>query len=660
MCLLFLWRAGVLHAMDETWEYAVQLSAVVQTSPPQIQLNWVQDSIATPESYTVYRKGLNATSWGIGTVLPGTATTFTDTNVVVGAAYEYQVHKIAAGYQGYGYLYSGIEVPLVEKRGTVLLIVDATYSSNLAAELGRLRQDLVGDGWSVIRQDFPREASVADVKGFIRAQYEADTNEVNTVFLFGHLPVPYSGDLAPDEHVEHTGAWPADVYYGNLLGPWTDTSVNDTNASDPRNWNVPGDGKFDQSSIPSLVNLMVGRVDLYNMPGELTWDGSPTFPAEVELLRNYLNKDHNFRQGLMNLPRRGLLADFLGDAEGDAYSASGWRNFAVFFGPENITYLPEQGTWLSTLSSTPFLWAYGSGSGTPNGINGMGSSGPYNQATTIDLVNADPQAAFFLLMGSWFGDWDRRDDLMRAVLATPSYGLTCGWSGMPHWFCQHMALGQTIGWSTRRTQNNGTNGLYLNEFNAHARMVHIALMGDPTLRMHPVIPPAHVAGAVSPAGAVTLNWAPSTDPGVLGYHVYRASSPDGPFTRLTAAPVSDGSFIDPTATPDFSYTYMVRGVKLEVTPSGSYYNLSQGLFLTLNPPGAGVHIDSIVLTSAGLVLTWNAEPGSVYRIFWITDLSNTNWNDGYPAITATSTSLTWTDTNAPGAQQRFYRIIEEH
>ncbi len=653
---LVLWTGRGVFA-DETWEYAVQLSATVQSSPPEITLNWVQDGIAIPQSYTVYRKGLAESSWGMGTVLPGEVTAFTDTNVAVGMTYEYQVHKVAARYDGYGYLYSGIEVPIVEERGTVLLMVDNTWSGELGMELARLQQDLVGDGWNVIRQDFSRTDSAATVKSFIQAQYEADTNNVNTVFLFGHIPVPYSGDLAPDEHAEHTGAWPADVYYADLLDTWTDSTVNDTNASDPRNWNVPGDGKFDQSVAVAPVQLMVGRVDLSNLPGQLTWNGPATFPNELELLRNYLNKDHNFRRGLLNLPRRGVISDFLGDALGEAYSASGWRNFSVFFGPQNITYRTNPGDWITTLRSAPFLWAYGSGSGTWNGINELGFSGAYNQLTAVDLVAADPQAAFYMVLGSWFGDWDHTDDFMRAVLATPTCGLTCCWSGMPHWFCQHMALGQTIGWSTRCTQNNGTNGLYKTEINAHARMVHIALMGDPTLRMHPVISPSNLSWSTS-SGGVTLTWTPSTDPAVLGYHVYRATGSSGPFSRLTGAAVSDNSFTDPGAAPGGSYMYMVRALKLEQTPSGSYYNLSQGTFLTLTNTALGVHINSVVLTTGGLLMTWDSTPGGMYRVSYANNLAGAPWTDVKPDIAASGTSLSWTDPAAPGPQHRFYRLIE--
>jgi len=141
------------------------------------------------------------------------------------------------------------------------------------------------------------------------------------VFLFGHVPVPYSGDFAADFHVPaHQGAWPADVFYGDMNGTWTDYVVNDRGAESSRNWNVPGDGKFDQSYAPSAVELEVGRVDLSNL--------TAFSQGERELLRQYLNKDHNYRHRLITAQRRGLVHDDLGVRNGEAYAASAWRNFA--------------------------------------------------------------------------------------------------------------------------------------------------------------------------------------------------------------------------------------------------------------------------------------------------------------------------------------------
>src|ERR1043166_4967337 len=329
--LILLSAAAQTLRADSTWEFSVQVSATVQSSPARITLSWPQDSYMLPNSYTVYRKDPSANSWGAGAALPGTATSYTDNSVSIGAAYEYQIVKVTSQYTGYGYIYSGINVPLNDNRGKLLLVVDSTYAAALSTELARLQQDIAGDGWTVTRLDVGRNDSVLSVKNAIKAQYNADPANVKAVFLFGHVPVPYSGDIVPDGHVpDHQGAWPCDGFYGDMDGTWTDTTVNDTVATDARNRNVPGDGKFDQSIFPAPIKLMVGRVDLANLPGRLTWAGPATFPSELDLLKNYLNKDHNFRHKQFDLPRRAIVGDYFGVRNGEAFAASAFRNFAPF------------------------------------------------------------------------------------------------------------------------------------------------------------------------------------------------------------------------------------------------------------------------------------------------------------------------------------------
>ncbi|HVV73861.1 MAG TPA: fibronectin type III domain-containing protein, partial [Verrucomicrobiae bacterium] len=606
--LLCIAAAHTGQAIEMTWEFSVQASAAVQVSPAQITLSWPQDQYIAPTSYTVYRKGLNDTSWGTGVDLPGSATSYVDTNVAVGTAYEYQIVKVTPQYTGYGYIYSGINLPLTESRGKLLLVVDNTYATELASELARLEQDLTGDGWTVVRMDVNRSDSVTSVKGKIAAQYNADPANVRCLFLFGHVPVPYSGNIVPDGHIpDHQGAWPCDGYYGDINGVWTDNSVNITGQYDSRNTNVPGDGKFDQSTFPAPIKLMVGRVDLANMPGELWYGGPTTFPSELDLLRNYLNKDHKFRTKQFDLPRRGIVGDFFGVRSGEAFAASGWRNFSTFFGASNVTSTPDMGTWTPKLKSTPYLWAYGCGAGSFTSIAGLGNSDSYYDLLTRELYTNDVQAVFTLLFGSWLGDFDAKDNIMRGVLALPSYGLTCAWSGRPHWFMHHMALGMPIGFSARLTQNNGPDGLYRNQENSAAGQIHIALMGDPTLRMHVVAPPANLTISTN-GGNVTLSWTPSAD-SVLGYHVYRSAGTNTSFTRLTTTPISGTSFAD--ANPPASPTYMVRAVKLETSGSGSYYNASQGAFLG----SAGGSTGTVI--TAGNGSTGNS--GATNTTSWVDD-----------------------------------------
>ena len=570
--LLLIWcllsGAGFSVKAQAVSDFAVRVSALVQTNPARITLSWPSDTRAT--DYTVNRKLRDDTVWGTGVALPAGATNYVDTNVVVGGAYEYGIFKdmTYSPYYGEGEIYAGIQAPLTEYRGKVVLLVDNTYATNLAAELARLQQDLVGDGWTVLRHDVPRMAvdpantsssvwaarlnELAAAKALIQADYNADPANVRAVFLFGHVPVPYSGDLAPDDHYDHVGAWPADAYYGDMTGEWTDSTASDSNASDRRNWNVPGDGKFDPTGLPADVTLEVGRVDFANLPA---------FPqGELALLRQYLNKDHNFRQKIITAQARGLVDDNLGTLSGEAPAVNGWRNFTPFFGVTNVF----SGNWLPTQT---YLWGDGCGGGTYTSESGV--------ATTSQFVTNDTRVVFTMHFGSYFGDWDSQNNLLRAQLGTTNYSLTSAWACRPYWYFHHMALGETIGFSTRVTQNNTT----LYDGNIFQYYVHVALMGDPTLRMHIVAPAFNLMTAANGSGGVDLSWNASPDT-VLGYNVYRAPTSAGPFTRLNTSLVTTTNFTDSVQAIN---TYMVRAVNLEVSRSGSYYNASQGIFQSFTP-----------------------------------------------------------------------------
>jgi len=606
ICLLALW-SGELRVLAQTvLDQVVQVSAIAQTNPPVIALSWPAGSTAL--SYSVYRKSKDATSWGsVVATLGAAATNYTDTNVVTGTGYEYRISKTDSDNNvgGEGYIYCGIQMPLVESRGKVVLIVDNTYATNLVAELQRLQSDLTGDGWIVIRHDVARTNSVAGVKALIQADYLADTNNVNTVFLFGHVPVPYAGDIYPDGHTpDHEGAWPCDGYYGDMVGNWMDTSVNVTVAADPRNWNVPGDGKFDPDSpndywFPASLLLQVGRVDLSNLPNFAL--------SECELLRQYLNKDHNFRQKLITAQPRGLIDDNFGWGDGEAFAADGWRNFAAFFGASNTF---TTGTWVATLTNQSYLWGYGCGPA--NYVLSQGVT------STAELSTSDPQVVFTMLYGSYFGDWDTTNDLLRAPLATPTYTLTCAWAGRPHWQFHHMALGETIGFSARLAQNNNGN-LYSTSY---ANFLHIALMGDPTLRMHVVAPPSALTISTNSLGENQLTWTPSSDV-VTGYAVYGGAGINGPFTRLNADLILANSFTDLIST---SAVYMVRAVQLEVSASGSYYNPSQGVFANI---GSFNWTGAMGVANIGggnnFFANFAGIPGACYTVEYNTVLAGAGW-----------------------------------
>ncbi|MDQ2769713.1 MAG: hypothetical protein M3Y54_04345, partial [Bacteroidota bacterium] len=545
----------------------VAVRAEAQASPPLIRFTWKLDAQAT--YYDVYRwsKGASlATAVQLFQSTTGTATLgeFVDSTAVVGRGYEYRIRKDGPNGSGEGLVLAGIEVAATEHRGTVVLVVDATHAAYLAPDLARLQADLVGDGWTVIRHDVAPTDTPPQVKALIMGDYLARPNEVRTVFLLGHVAVPYSGDINPDAHPDHLGAWPADSYYADMAGIWTDTQVSNAIASRPENRNLPGDGKFDQSMLPRTIQLEVGRVDLSNLPAFAL--------PERELLRRYLLKDHQFRHRQFAVAERGLVDDQFGLSTGEPFANNGWRNFTPLFGigVGGVEALP----YFSTLRTADYLWAYACGPGSYTTEGGVGN--------TADFASGPVKSVFNMHFGSYFGDWDNADNYLRAALAADGYTLTNCWAGRPDWFFHFMGLGETVGYCTRRSQP-------INDIN-HATgggEVHTALLGDPTLHLHVLAPPTNLTATIAGSTAA-LAWAASPEP-VAGYYVYRAPTAAGPFFRISAQPVAATNFADPLPRLGTSY-YMVRALQLKDGASGSYYNLSQGAssnFIAPAPPVSG-------------------------------------------------------------------------
>lgn len=567
---------------QDSKDFSVLLRATVAKGlQPTITIHWNPDQYA--KTYYIYRKSKSDAAWPQNAlaVLDSNATEYADDNVEIGKGYEYQVFKHSVRmvtdtsafiYYGTGYIYAGIEVLPSLTRGKVLLLVDSTMAGPLSSELKRLHSDLMMEGWSVARRDVPRTEAfdgeaVKRVKDIVTSEYQKSQQDLTSVFIIGRVAVPYSGRLNPDGHNDHIGAWPADGYYGDIDGQWNDLSVRDTSASRRENRNVPGDGKFDHAQFPSPIELSVGRVDFYNMPIFTT--------SETELLRKYLDKDHAFRIGGINARLGGVIDDnFSAASYQEAFASAGWRNIAVFGGDSAVT----KADWFGTLGgSDTLLWAYGCGGGTYQSAGGIGGSSDF----TLKPVNA----VFTMLFGSYFGDWDSRDNFLRAAIAGEGTALTCTWVARPQWYFHHMALGETIGYSTVLSQNNNRTYIPNVYFTAQFpggiiitsgnRMVHTALMGDPTLRAQmSVIPVPDFIVAEVPAvenPKPTIRWRRPAGR-VDGYLLWRAPKNDSAnFKLITPEPITDTSYTDATASGS-EVIYRLQPVALRSTASGTYYD----------------------------------------------------------------------------------------
>lgn len=577
-------------------DLAVMATAHIQTSPPGIVLRWNKRDNAL--RYQISRKMKDETNWSAPiAILDSDATTVTDLGVSDGNAYEYEIAALSTGqisaktqdnrdtivqinFIAYGYVYAGYNKEVAGNIGSVILLIDNKSADELAAEIDRLENDLVSEGWGVIKKYTPRAEkfdgeAVINTKSLILEEYNKDPENIKAVFIIGRVPVPYSGLLNPDAHPEHRGAWPADVYYGVTNdASWTDLYVNDTtSASRKENKNARGDGKFDVTTLTTPAKLQVGRVDFYNMPAFSS--------TETQLLKQYLDRNHKYRNGEIPYEYKGLIDDNFGMYTLEVFGNNGWRNFAPLVGDSNVKGGID---WFGTLKNESYLWAYGCGGGSDTSCGGIGYTKDSDTSRKNDFVNNKVNAIFTMLFGSYFGDWDSQNNFMRASLAAKGNVLTCAWAGRPSWYFHHMALGENIGFSTILTQNNYTtykpNAWYTTAnptiYQIGIQQIHIALLGDPTLRMYmAAVPQPKNLTVTQNFKKINLSWEKPSE-NVAGYNIYRGTSRTGPFTKVNNKMIKETSFEDDFIHEGMVY-YIVKAVKLQTTFSGTFYNESRGL-----------------------------------------------------------------------------------
>jgi len=548
---------------------AIMVDAQIVNNNTAIQLNW--ENYPQANQYSIYRRNYGSGSWG--SILASTAgnmTSYLDNGVAQGQKYEYKIVRNSSS-TGYGYVLTGIDTEIEHDPGILLLVVDNYFLPTLQIEINQLKSDIEADGWFVHIIEVSRTQTASQVKSVISAEYDLNPLLVKGVFLLGHVPVPYAGEMNPDGHSDHIGAWPADVYYADMDETWTDNTVNNTSAASTRNHNVPGDGKFDQSIVQN-AELEVSRVDFYDLPA--------FSQSETELMSTYLAKLHEFKTHLYIPTNSAVVEDnFLALEEG--FAAGGYMSFSPIVGRTNVT----DGDYSASLVAQDYLWSYGTGPGSYIDAQGIISSG--------EFASNDLNSTFTMLFGSYFGDWDSQNNLLRSALASGRI-LCSSWSGRPNLFYHPMGLGKNIGSCIRMSQNN-TTGYFASTTSYFKRWVHISQMGDPSLRAHYVDIPSGLISTGQADGSVELNWtAPAST--VDGYYVYRRALGIESWTKLNTTPITATNYTDVSLTTGGQYEYMVRSVQLLTTGSGRYRNQSLGIKATTN---SAASISTLELSSFG-------------------------------------------------------------
>ena len=371
-----------------TKDHSVLINALANEADNSITLSWLENDLEL--GYKIERRKLGASYFPISPLaeLEGKIHEFVDNDIDPGQVYEYKItglrngsvsltferqdgtefdSAVAFNFNSYGYILAGVKAVSDNQTGRLLLLVDETIAEPLQAEIERYKIQAANEGWDVVSREVPRTEkfdgnAVVQVKSVILDVY-TEYQDLSHIFILGRVAVPYSGRINPDAHKNHIGAWPADVYYGIAYdNNWKDQTIYDTSASRQQNRNIPGDGKFDISMLSTaIVNFAVGRVDFYDMP--------EFEENEIELLRNYLDKNYQYRTGNTAYQTRGLVDDNFGAKKYlEGFGSSGWRNLASLCGKDNVVSLD----WFTTLEEQSYLWAYGCGGGTYIKAGGIG------------------------------------------------------------------------------------------------------------------------------------------------------------------------------------------------------------------------------------------------------------------------------------------------
>ncbi len=561
--------------INTTGQRVCLVSATASENPATITINLLDNYFNSQFNYTIKRRPINGSNADWITVASDvTAINWTDTNVSVGDVFEYQVRRLRQTFDAIGYVTACVKYDQSDHKGQMILVIDNSFQASLSSEILQLKRDLTHEGWFVNELFVPRattwetEPAIVTIKNQIKSIYNnAPANDKpKHLFILGHIPIARSGLGAstPDDHDENKGARGADCYYADIDGVYTDTANFNPGNIDPKAINLAGDLKWDQDYIPSQIEMAFGRVDFADIAGANT--------SEENLLRNYLNRLHNYRIVANGSDMGNKTAFNFGY---DNSNDGSYRSLIPISGENNVDY------YTGNLSFPEWLQQ-----------NGRYQIFMQNIQVPITAQWQDfgLNSTIFSSDQSYWGYWDEPFTngvygKIRELLSqnTKCLGMIYTTTGIN--IFHQPGMGETMGWSCKRIMDhNQTNNLYEKPSQQYDTpdywgRTHFQYHGDPTLRLNQVKPVTNLVQTFT--NGETLTWTASQDTDIVGYHVYRAYNEFGKFERLTPNPITSLTFTNTELTAVVRH-YLVKAIKLETTGSGTYLNPSIGVSPTIN------------------------------------------------------------------------------
>jgi hypothetical protein len=531
----------------------------------------------TSEPLFVNKRLLGTTSWSsvASNITPGTGH-WIDTNVSAGEVWEYQVKRnntwsfASTNYSAVGYTLGALLTDNSVYKGQMILLVAQDIPTNLATKYFRLKKELTNEGWFVNELIVPKATNwdsgnqVVTIKTQIQNIYNAapTTDKPKVLFILGHVPMPRSGSanvVAPDDHSQNAGARGCDGYYADMDGVYTDTATfNPGGLTTPLAINQPNDFKWDQDYFPSNLEMAFGRVDFADITDVTT--------SELGLIENYLDRLSNYRNVNTGFDMGDKSAFNLGYNNSNDAS---YRTLLNVSKPENV--------YQKTDASNHNQW-----------VQNNGPFKVYMQNVLVpsitDWQNYGMNATVYSSDQSYwgFGDVPQPSGVfsrIRALLGVDSKCLVALWTTTSIGLFHQACTGQSIGQALLHTMNHNTTNQHLEkpqqQYDTEAwwNRTHFEIWGDPTISLYQVKPVNNLT-LTNVSGNPVLQWTPSSDTPVLGYHIYESNTELGIFQRISSAPITASNFTIPNYNPN--HWYMVKAIKIVESGCGKFLQSSIG------------------------------------------------------------------------------------
>lgn len=359
-------------------------------------------------------------------------------------------------------------VPVRAEYDPFYIFVNAGLQNSIQSALDQYMADLSAEGYPVVLVAVSG-GTPEEFRAFLNSKY---LEGMRGGLVIGDLPVAWYERTCWDwnEHEE----FPCDLFYMDLDGVWTDGD---------------GDGLYDAHTGDTAPEIYLGRLTASPM----RLGGAD----EASLLQNYFRKNHAYRSGHFPVIDRGLL-----------YVDDDWAPMDVYWGD-----CMEQAYPLVTVVSDPYVTVAEdyedrlthnyemiqvAAHSTPHDHYFYQPSGPSSTTSAGEVVDIDPQAAFYNLYACSNARYIENDYMAGWYIFCQEYGLLSIGStktGSMLYFYQFysaLASGKTFGaaysdWFT-----------FVLSFESPdfcmCWFYGMTLCGDPTLRPHQPAPNPTLAG----------------------------------------------------------------------------------------------------------------------------------------------------------------------